>query len=130
MPIHDDGQHFTNIIQSDSSVKTGDMALLLQKPFGRAITFTLAAGNWSIDRHDGVGAIPYNEDHYDPTWPVTGITTNDDSTTGGTARVDLESNTNARNVNIRIFSGLDRPYHVTRLYLSSITNVNSVVLLG
>jgi hypothetical protein len=128
MPFHNDNQHYTNILQSDSDVKSGDMALLLQKPFGRMVTFSeSAAGNWSINRHDGRGALPYTEDHYDPPFPVTGITTNNTDTNGGIARIDT---TNAREYDLRIFSGLDRPYHVTRLYLTAATGIDSVVLLG
>jgi hypothetical protein len=129
MPFRNDGQHYTNIIQSDNDVKTGDMSLLLQKPFGRAITFTLSGGDWSINRHDGVGAIPYTESNYDPEWPVTAITTNDSGTTGGIARVDLADDMNGTDIDIRIYAGLDRPCHVTRLYLSG-TRVSSVILLG
>lgn len=131
MPRHSQTQEFTNIIQSDSAVKTGNMALLLQKPFSRVITFALDTnGNWTINRHDGRGAIRYRETRYDPEFPVTAITTNDDSTTGGQARVDLRDDNNGTSIRLRLFSGLDRPYHVTRLYLTTATNLNSVVLLG
>jgi hypothetical protein len=130
MPHHNDGQKNTNIVQSDVHVKSGEMAMLLQKPFGRAISLTRVNNAWFIDRHDGKGVVAFIADYFEPLWPITGITTNDTAETGGIMRVDLADEVNGQNILIRVFSGLDRPYHITRIYLASVTDVDSVILLG
>ena len=130
MPVNDDRQYLTNIISQKPEIKSGSIAELLGAPFTNAVWLFKKADQWFVDIGDGSGPRQYDGDTYTPQFVVTGITTNENDDDGKNVMIDLPR---FKKLNVRLYSGLDRPYNATKVYLKnsfSAGTVGSVILTG
>lgn len=121
-----------NTAGADQNI-TPQMAQIMQTRFTRAAYLYKIEGKWWVQDSNAVESdrttpIPVRAgSSYTPSFPVRAITTNDNDEDGMEAEIEMA---NIARFPVRLYSGLDRPYGVTRVHLNVYRDIDTIILLG